>query len=155
MTGEAGAEAAFRIGDGFDAECADLISRGTFTLDLDPLEMLLEVVPVLQLALHLWYRDHVPPRLGPSRLEQAAAALTLDTAGRFTPRAFRPFLTAYSAAKMHGDSFNTDIVMNELMRAISASLSSGASLMFQAEINGRLEFWDRGFGARSATTAPA
>ena len=75
MTGEAGSEAAYRIGEGFDAECADLISRGTFTLDLDPLEMLLGVLPVLQLATHLWYRDHVPPRLGASRLEQAAASL--------------------------------------------------------------------------------
>jgi hypothetical protein len=32
--------------------------------------------------------------------------------------------------------------MNELMRAISASLASGASLMFQAEVDGRLEYWD-------------
>jgi hypothetical protein len=105
--------------------------------------MLLGVLPVLQLAMHLWYRDHVPPRLGASRLEQAAASLTLVTAGRFTPRAaFRPFLTAYSAAKQHGESFNTDAIMNELMRAISASLASGASLMFQAEVDGRLEYWD-------------
>ena len=53
----------------------------------------------------------MPPRRGASRLEQAAAALTLVTAGRFAPRAaFRPFLTAYSAAKMHGDSFNTDTI---------------------------------------------
>ncbi len=68
----------------------------------------------------------MPPRRGSSRLEQAATSFTLVTAGRFTSRAaFRPFLTAYSAAKMNGESFSSDTVIDQLMRAISATLATG------------------------------
>ena len=60
--GGPGTHAAFCLGAGFDGTCTDLISRGVLTLDLDPLEMLLGVLPVLQLALQVWCHYHIPPK---------------------------------------------------------------------------------------------
>ena len=112
LAGEPGVNAAFNLGLGFDQECAALIDGGTFTLDLDPLEMLLGVLPLLQLALHVWFAEHLPRLRGVSELESAATALSFITGGLFSPRAaFRPFLIIYATTISRGDDFNTDTVM--------------------------------------------
>ncbi len=87
--GELGAKASFRLGAGFDTACATVIERGAFTLDIDPLEMLLGDVPLLQLGI-LIPRS---PRPGPSSHENATEDLTFLSEGAFVARAaFRPYL---------------------------------------------------------------
>ena len=103
-----------------------LIDGGTFTLDLDPIEMLLGVLPLLQLALHAWFAEHLPRLRNVSELESAAMALSFVTGGIFSPRAaFRPFLLVYATTISRGDDFNTDTVMQGISSAVRASLDYG------------------------------
>ncbi len=58
--GQGGAIAAEAFGELFDAEAAAAILSGDVTVDLTPEEVVLGVIPLLSMALFIWFREHHP-----------------------------------------------------------------------------------------------
>ena len=58
--GEGGAFAAENLGSEFDGEAAAAILMGVVTVDLSPEEVVLGVLPLLSMALYVWFREHHP-----------------------------------------------------------------------------------------------
>ena len=88
------------------------------TFDLDPLEMALGLLPLLPLALFIWFRAHRHTTSGPSELARIAASLSFTVNGAFDPRAsFHDFRLAFATALAERIEFNTDEIMGHLLRA--------------------------------------
>ena len=64
--GARGTRAVAQLGDGFDLYASRLIEDGLVRIALSPEDVALGVLPLLPLALHLWFRYHTPSAAAPS-----------------------------------------------------------------------------------------
>ena len=119
LAGATGADSARFLAAGFDRACAQLLEDGDITLEMDPLAVALGLVPLMPLALHLWFRGHRPGASAVPDIIRQAQSLTFMNRGSFDPRAsFYDFLDADSAALRDHLDFDIDAVMGHLVRAI-------------------------------------
>ena len=88
--GEGGALAADNLGSAFDAEAAAAVLMGDVTIDLTPEEVVLGVIPLLSMALFVWFREHHPETSAGSNLAALAHALDLFPRGSFALRGVWP-----------------------------------------------------------------
>ena len=113
-----------------------------FDLDLDPLEITLGVLPLLQLALHVWFARHRPAIADGLRLLTAARAVSFVADGQFNMGKFyTPFVSVYSAVIADGEEFDTDKVVGALLYAIQLSLPGPTDL--EADVGGDTVSWER------------
>ena len=122
--GKGGAFAATNIGPDFDAEAAAAVRGGDVTVDLTPEEVVLGVIPLLSMALFIWFREHRPEMAGGSDLAALARAVDLCPGGSFALfEGLSPFMLAYSAATAAREDIDVDSVVQGLVQAVSASQS--------------------------------
>jgi hypothetical protein len=81
--GQGGAIAAEALGELFDAEAAAAILAGDVTVDLMPEEVVLGVIPLLSMALFIWFRDHHPGTSTGSSVVALAQVMDLCPGGSF------------------------------------------------------------------------
>ena len=129
LAGQSGTTSALQLGADFDQACADAITDGSFTLDLDPLELLLGVLPIYQLALYIWFREHRPSRHTGRTLESATDGLDFLHDGIFDPiTRLQAFATTYSTVVADEEAYNTDYVMEGIVAAVARSLPGSNAL---------------------------
>ena len=84
LAGPRGVFAATNLGDLFDYWAAQALLDGDIQIEASPLDACLGVLPLAQLALHFWYRDHYHKELPESPLASAAARASFAPGGVLT-----------------------------------------------------------------------
>jgi hypothetical protein len=106
----------------FDAEAASAILAGDVTVDLTPEEVVLSVLPLLSLALFVWFREHHPGVSAASSVVTLAQAMDLCPGGSFAlVRGLAAFLRAYYDALATREEFDVDRVVQGIAQAVAAS----------------------------------
>ena len=114
------------LGDRFDERGADHIDDGDFTLELDPVQLALGCYPVLQIALHIFYANHVPIEAPSAPMVEAAKAVKLMKGSAFSPaRGLDAFFIVHAQARRDKLDYDASAVYNHLIQAIYAA--SGVS----------------------------
>ena len=122
MPGAAAALAADALGALFDAEAASAILAGDVTVDLTPEEVVLGVLPLLSLALFVWFREHHPGVSAVSSVVALAQAMDLCPGGSFAlDRGLGAFFRAYYDALATREEFDVDRVVQGIVQAVAAS----------------------------------
>ena len=133
--GESGKAVVHALDRGFDYDAAELIELGTVDLDLQPLDLALGVIPLLQLALHIWYDGHRHTHATTSPLLAAAKAFKLHQGAVFDPRVgLRPLREEFAAALGSKDLVPTDAVYQALVKAITSEAVSTEAAATSAAI---------------------
>ena len=97
---------------------------GDVTVDLTPEEMVLGVLPLLSMALFVWFREHHPETSAGSNLTALAHALDLCPGGFFAlRRGLTAFLQACNDAIAAREDIEVDLVVHGIVRAVNASQS--------------------------------
>ena len=73
------------LSDRFDEKAADVIADKKVVIEINPIEIAMGCYPVLQLALHLYYKFHSPVRTSISTIVAAAQATRLGSGSDFSP----------------------------------------------------------------------
>ena len=141
LAGAHGAAAAARLDALFDYSAAQAIQHGTVGLEFAPLDACLGVLPLTQLALHFWYRDHsyvAPPE---SPLIAAASRIKFARAGVLDPgAALAEFLPLWGAALGADDDIPSALVYYHLSRALLTDAEPTGSAT-AVTISGALTTW--------------
>ena len=89
---------------------------------MTPEEVVLGVLPLLSLALFIWFREHHPGTSAGSAVVTLAQALDLCPGGSFAlHRGMAAFLRAYYDALAAREEYNVDLVVQGLVQAVTAS----------------------------------
>jgi len=109
----------FTADHNFDYHAASAILDEEVDLDAAPVDICLGVLPLTQLALHLWYRDHVYRPALVSPLLDAATRLKFVVQGSLDPTSgMAEFLSLWSAALGSDEDFPSDHIYHKLVVAL-------------------------------------
>ena len=124
-SGVGGTIAAEILGEEFDSEAAAAIDNDTILLDLTPEEFVLGVLPIMSMALYVWFREHRPGPQALAAVITAAQATDLCPGGVFNLHdGLAGFIKAYAAARASDEDFNIDLVYHALARAVEATAAA-------------------------------
>jgi len=164
VAGAAGAAAVHLLDDLFDIEASDALRSGAVRVIVAPLDLRLGVLPLAQLAQHLFFRQHaykVPPE---SHLIAVAKKLSFVRDGKLDPAGINPLRAAWARAK--GQAL--PIPDAELVFLIVAALARDAEPTYAARTKIRIDgvrtnwtdfaidtvqTWQRGRDGRDAAAA--
>ena len=141
LAGAHGATAAARLDALFDYSAAQAITHCSVGLEFSPLDVCLGVLPLTQLALHFWYRDHCYHAPAESPLIAAAARIKFSRSGVLDPGAgLAEFLPLWGAALGAEDDIPSPLIYYHISRALLADAEPTGSAM-AVSISGSLTTW--------------
>jgi len=118
-SGKGASLAVAALGSGFDMGIADAIRDGLIMVHISPLELALGYIPLLQLGLIQWYRNHLPSPPKDGGLLAIAQALSFRSGSAFDPEhKWMVFYTAYGAARAARERFDPHAVQCALIHAM-------------------------------------
>jgi hypothetical protein len=104
-----------QLGDGFDLHASRLIKDGLVRIALSPEDIALGVLPLLPLALHLWFRFHTSSAAAPSMVVSLAEKMVFVRGGKLDFSADLDKLNdAYALAAGAEDDFDLQLAYGHL-----------------------------------------
>ena len=141
LAGPRGVFAATNLGDLFDYWAAQALLDGDIKIEASPLDACLGVLPLAQLALHFWYRDHYHKELPESPLASAAARASLAPGGVLNLQlGLAEFLPLWGAALGADDEVPIPLVYYHLVCAMTRAAECTGSTTAVA-IGGTIVSW--------------
>ena len=120
--GARGTRAVAQLGDGFDLYASRLIEDGMVRIALSPEDVALGVLPLLPLALHLWFRFHTPSAAAPSSVVSLAEKMVFMRRGQLDFSADLDELNiAFAQATGTEDDFDLPLAYGNLVRSMATS----------------------------------
>jgi hypothetical protein len=117
-----GTRAVAQLGDAFDLFASRLIDDGRVIVALSPADVALGVLPLLPLALHLWFAFHAPSAAAPSSVVAAAEKFVFVRQGKLDFSSDLYILNGvYSKVKGADEEFDVDMAYGHLIRVMATA----------------------------------
>jgi len=119
-TGQGHALALSYLSDRFDEKASYLIKKGRLIIRADTTELAMHCIPVLQIALHIYYSQHSPVATAVAAIMEAAKSVKLIKGTAFSPgRGLDAFFAAHAQARRDRLHYNAHDVYGSLMSAMN------------------------------------
>ena len=140
--GPRGAAAANELDTEFDYRAAQEILCGRIDLRPSPLDACLGVLPLAQLALHFWYKNHHYQQPPDSMLIAASAAITFVHDGTLDPyTGLAKFFPLWGDALGANDDIPSPIIYFNLVKALQRESEAPGAAQTFTTINGSPTSW--------------